>query len=96
MCAESRPRALEVSDPDRLELQRRLADRGALARDAMRARIVVLSTEGLSGPRIAERLGCSGPTVVLWRRRHVHGAQPEDHHALHPHLGVLVQPVNQD
>src|SRR4051794_37817337 len=53
-----------------VELERRLADRGALARDVMRARIVLLSSQGLSGPRIAERVGCSEPTVVLWRRRY--------------------------
>lgn len=64
------PRVLEVSERDRLELERRLSDRGALARDVMRARIVLLSTQGLSGPQIAERVGCSEPTVVLWRRRY--------------------------
>lgn len=63
-------RVLEVAESDRVELERRLADRGGLARDAMRARIVLLSTQGLTGPRIAERVGCSEPTVVLWRRRY--------------------------
>ena len=51
-------------------MERRLADRGGLARDVMRARIVLLSTQGLTGPQIAERVGCSEPTVVLWRRRY--------------------------
>jgi transposase len=63
-------RVLEVSESDRVELERRLADRGALALEVMRARIVLLSTQGLTGPRIAERVGCSEPTVVLWRRRY--------------------------
>jgi transposase-like protein len=31
---------------------------------------LVLSSQGLSGPRIAERVGCTEPTVVLWRRRY--------------------------
>jgi transposase len=30
---------------------------------------VLLSTQGLTGPEIAERVGCTEPTVVLWRRR---------------------------
>jgi transposase len=63
-------RTLAVCESDRVELERRLADRGALARDVMRARIVLLSSQGLSGPRIAERVGCTEPTVVLWRRRY--------------------------
>jgi transposase len=50
-------------------LERRVANRGALARDVARARIVLLSTQGLSGPEIAKGVGCSEPTVVLWRRR---------------------------
>jgi transposase len=36
----------------------------------LRARIVLLSTQGLSGPQIAERVGCTEPTVVLWRKRY--------------------------
>ena len=39
-----------------------------------RARIVLESARGLTGPAIAERVGCSEPTVVLWRKRYAeHG-----------------------
>jgi transposase len=31
---------------------------------------VLLSTQGYSGPEIADRVGCTEPTVVLWRRRY--------------------------
>jgi transposase len=30
---------------------------------------VLLSIRGLTGPEIADRVGCTEPTVVLWRRR---------------------------
>jgi transposase len=66
----NRVRVLSVSESDRVELERRVRDRGALARDVRRARIVLLSRQGLSGPEIAERVGCSEPTVVLWRNRY--------------------------
>jgi transposase len=63
-------RVLTVSESDRIELERRVRDRGAPAREALRARIVLLSTLGLPGPEIAERVGCTEPTVVLWRKRY--------------------------
>ena len=65
----NRVRILEVSGSDRVVLERRVRDRGAPARDVQRARIVLLSTQGLTGPEVAERVGCTEPTVVLWRRR---------------------------
>ena len=37
---------------------------------AERARIVLLSAEGLTGPQIAERVGSSEPTVVKWRSQY--------------------------
>ena len=64
----NRVRILEVSEPDRAVLARRVRDRGAAARDVQRARIVLLSAQGLTGPEIADRVGCTEPTVVLWRR----------------------------
>ena len=30
---------------------------------------LLLSTQGLTGPEIVDRVGCAEPTVVLWRRR---------------------------
>jgi len=69
----NRVRVLTVSDEDRVELRRRVRDRGAPARVVERARIVLLSTEGLTGPQVAARVGCTEPTVVLWRRRFAEG-----------------------
>jgi transposase len=39
-------------------------------RDLERARIVLLAAEGLPAAEIAARVGCSRPTVTLWRRRY--------------------------
>ncbi|MFN8078100.1 MAG: IS630 family transposase [Kineosporiaceae bacterium] len=67
-------RVLAVRDQDRAELERRSRSKSEPARVVQRARIVLESARGLTGPAIAERLGCSEPTVVLWRSRYAeHG-----------------------
>src|SRR5512143_1891936 len=66
----NRVRILTVPDADRAELERRARDRGAPARVAERARIVLLAGDGLTGPQIAARVGCTEPTVVKWRRQY--------------------------
>src|SRR5258706_6350055 len=68
----NRVRIVTVTGADRAKLERMARDRGAPARVAERARIVLLSADGLTGPQIAERVGCSEPTVVKWR---AHDAQ---------------------
>ena len=40
---------------------------------AERARIVLLSAEGPTGPQIAGRVGCTEPTMVKWRRQYAEG-----------------------
>ena len=59
-----RVRILTVPDAEPVKLERMAGDRGAPARVAERARIVVLAADGLTGPQIAERVGCTEPTVV--------------------------------
>src|SRR5680860_772745 len=66
-------KVLDVFPRQREELERRVRTRSAPARSVERARIVLLSAEGYSGVEIAERVGCSEPTVVLWRRRFAQG-----------------------
>src|SRR6476660_10233312 len=66
----NRVRVLAVPEADRVKLERRARDRAAEARVAERARIVLLAADGLTGPQIAERVGCTEPTVVKWRRRY--------------------------
>src|SRR5258707_4355947 len=69
----NRVRIVTVTDADRVKLERRARDRGAPARVAERARIVLLAAEGLTGPQIAGRVGCTEPTVVKWRRQYAEG-----------------------
>src|ERR1019366_7479474 len=69
----NRVRILTVPDADRAKLERRARDGGAPARVAERARIVLLAAERLTGPQIAERAGCTEPTVVKWRRQYAEG-----------------------
>ena len=66
----NRVRIVTVPDADRARLERRARDRGAPARVVERAKIVLLAADGLTGPQIAERVGCTEPTVVKWRRQY--------------------------
>ncbi|MQB02010.1 MAG: helix-turn-helix domain-containing protein, partial [Actinobacteria bacterium] len=58
---------VEVSERDRAELERRVRSHTLPARDARRARIVLLAAEGRAALEIAELVGCSEPTVTKWR-----------------------------
>jgi transposase len=66
----NRVRVLMVPDADRAELERRARSKGAPARVVERALIVLLAAAGLTGAQIAERAGCTEPTVVKWRRQY--------------------------
>src|SRR5918911_1866951 len=68
MAAHVRP--VVVPEADRRELRRRARSKGAPAREVERARIVLLSAEGVPGKQIAATVGCAEPTVVTWRRRY--------------------------
>ena len=62
------PLVLREADRPRLEgWVRASAVRSGLAR---RARIVLLAAEGLGNTAIAEKVGVSRPTVLLWRGRY--------------------------
>src|ERR687883_1219308 len=63
-------RVVQVPDADRGELQRRVRDKGAPAREVERARIVLLAAAGVPGKQIAAIVGCAEPTVVTWRGRY--------------------------
>src|SRR3954462_13095831 len=69
----NRVRVLAVRDQDRAELERGARSKAEPAWVAQRARIVLLSEQGLTGPEIAERVGCTEPTVVMWRRGDAEG-----------------------
>src|SRR3954454_7361787 len=63
-------RTVQVPEADRRELQRRVRDKGAPARQGERARIVLLAAEEMPGKQIAEMVGCAEGTVVTWRGRY--------------------------
>ncbi|MGH3992601.1 MAG: IS630 family transposase [Pseudonocardiaceae bacterium] len=65
---------IEVSVEERAELERIVRASSSEVRMVERARIALAAAEGLTGLEIAERLGCSEPTVVKWRGRYAeHG-----------------------
>jgi DNA-directed RNA polymerase specialized sigma24 family protein len=57
-------RQIEVSVEDRAELERIVRAVSSEVRLVERARIVLAAAEGLKGLEIAERVGCTEPTVV--------------------------------
>src|SRR3712207_5938163 len=63
-------RTVVVPEVDRRELKRRARAKSAPAREVERARIVLLSSQGVPGKQIAAMVGCAEPTVVTWRRRY--------------------------
>jgi transposase len=63
-------KVLDVCEEDREVLQSRVQARTVSVRDRERARIVLLAAEGLPAAQIAAEVGCSRPTVTLWRQRY--------------------------
>lgn len=62
-------KALTISDAEREELESWLRRRQMPAAEQQRARMVLLSTEGLPASDIGERVGVSAETVGKWRKR---------------------------
>ena len=61
---------IELAERDRVQLERIVRAAKSEARMIERARIVLCASEGLKGLEIAERVGCSEPTVIKWRSRY--------------------------
>ena len=60
---------LEVTPEEKRELERRVAASTTLARDCLRAHIVLLRSEGVGQQEVASRLGVSAPSVSKWSQR---------------------------
>jgi len=60
---------LEITEDERVELERRVRSNTVEARVAKRARIVLLAAEGVSNRLIAERVGMHFNQVGVWRAR---------------------------
>src|SRR3954470_19644731 len=69
-------RTIQIPQPDRRELERRVRDKGAPARVVERARIVLLAAQGVPGTEIAALVGCAEGTVVTWRGRYAERGLP--------------------
>lgn len=61
---------LAVTSTDHAELQPWLRSRSTRQSLVTRAKIVLFSSEGMSGAAIAVKLGVTRPTVYKWRRRY--------------------------
>jgi len=61
---------LEISDEDRVELERIVRACSSEVRMVERARIVLAAGEGLTTEEIARRVGCGERTVKKWRPRY--------------------------
>jgi transposase len=60
---------LELTAEEKSELQRRAASSTSTQREALRARIVLLRTEGSREADVAKALGTNVNTVSLWSKR---------------------------
>jgi len=60
---------IELTDEQRVHLEKTVRKQTATQREAVRARIVLLAAEGVPNHQIARHLGCSRTTVVTWRGR---------------------------
>lgn len=60
---------VQIDDEDRAELERRVRSRTVQARDAQRARLVLLAADGESNRAIGSTIGLHYNQVAVWRRR---------------------------
>ena len=67
---------LGISEGNRLELERLVCAPTTEQRVVARARIVLLSADGLRTSDICERLGTTTPTVIRWRNRYERDGVP--------------------
>jgi hypothetical protein len=61
---------LEISDDDRVELERIVRAASCEVRLVERARIVLCAAEGCTAAVIAQRVGCGEKTAKKWRGRY--------------------------
>ena len=60
---------IELSEADRVELERRASALTLPFRVVQRARLVLYAAEGIADKEIAVRCGCHPQVVSKWRRR---------------------------
>src|SRR6185312_2973511 len=63
------PDTIELTQAERMELERRAASRTGRAEDARRARLILLLAEGHTWDDTCERVPCSRGFIGTWSRR---------------------------
>jgi transposase len=63
------PDALSITPEQRRTLERWMAAGNSPQKVVFRASVILLAADGLANRKIAEQLGTSRPTVILWRQR---------------------------
>ena len=63
------PFVIELTSEEQAELEARTNEYTSPYRDVMRARIVLLASQGIGNDRIATRLGMPRQIVSKWRQR---------------------------
>ncbi|MGZ5060064.1 MAG: IS630 family transposase [Methylobacter sp.] len=65
------PMKLSLSDEDKLTLERWVKSRATGSKQKQRAKIILMTADGLSTAEIMVKLQLSNPTLNLWRKRYV-------------------------
>ena len=63
------PEALSITPEQRRTLEAWIAARNSPQKVVFRASVILLASDGIANRRIAQQLGTSRPTVILWRQR---------------------------
>jgi len=64
-----KPTPVTLTRQQREQLEALLGDPASSARTRVRVRIVLAAAEGKSNGEVMTEVGCSEPTVIVWRRR---------------------------
>ena len=67
---------IQLTQPERADLQRRAESRAGRAHDARIGRVLLLLADGRTYREIAERVDCSEPLLAKWKKRFVQMALP--------------------
>ncbi|MEW5995767.1 MAG: IS630 family transposase [Candidatus Zixiibacteriota bacterium] len=69
----NKPKRLRATRRQRERLRKIVRARSSPQKIVLRCRIVLLAIDGKSNSEIAKEVGCSRPTVILWRKRFKQG-----------------------
>lgn len=67
---------ISVNDKDRMQLERIIGNRNTAQKIVLRARIVLLSGDGMPTAQIMQQLRTSTPTITRWRNRYETNGMP--------------------